>query len=119
MEAAPDPHEGKFKAPADGPAVLDNDDDGWPGYEEPVFVYHYTPEAGEIPHRLPQEQSVIKPGQIPSFKCSAFKPAPDSDPGTTRHKTKLQRTTHDCDHHGAAPWWFLSSPTKKSAQNGP
>ena len=36
----PDPHEGKIKAPADGPVVLEDFDDGWPGYEEPVIVYH-------------------------------------------------------------------------------
>ena len=35
-----DTHEGKIKAPADGPAVLDDLDDGWHGYEEPVFVCH-------------------------------------------------------------------------------
>jgi len=35
-----DPHEGKIKAPADGPVVMEDFDDGWPGYEEPVFVYH-------------------------------------------------------------------------------
>jgi hypothetical protein len=29
-----------IKAPADGPVVLDDYEDGWPGYEEPVFVYH-------------------------------------------------------------------------------
>jgi hypothetical protein len=33
-------HERKRKVPADGPVVLDDFDDGWPGYEEPVFVYH-------------------------------------------------------------------------------
>ncbi|NLI80714.1 MAG: hypothetical protein GX443_03375 [Deltaproteobacteria bacterium] len=36
----PDPHEGKIKAPADGPVVMEDFDDGWPGYEEPVWVYH-------------------------------------------------------------------------------
>ena len=35
-----DSHEGKTKVPADGPIVLDDFDDGWPGYEEPVIVYH-------------------------------------------------------------------------------
>ncbi|MGA7876640.1 MAG: hypothetical protein WCA08_13340 [Desulfoferrobacter sp.] len=35
-----DPHEGKTKTPADGPVVFDDFDDGWPRYEEPVFVYH-------------------------------------------------------------------------------
>ncbi len=34
------PHEGKIKAPADGPVVMADFDDGWPGYEEPVFVTH-------------------------------------------------------------------------------
>jgi hypothetical protein len=34
-----DPHEGKIKAAADGPVVLQDYDDGWPGYEEPVFAY--------------------------------------------------------------------------------
>jgi hypothetical protein len=36
----PDPHEGKTKTPGDGPVVLDDFNDGWPGYEEPAFVYH-------------------------------------------------------------------------------
>jgi hypothetical protein len=36
----PDPHEGKIKAPADGPVVMEDFEDGWPGYEEPVLVYH-------------------------------------------------------------------------------
>ena len=36
----PDPHEEEIKAPADGPVVLDDYDDGWPEYEEPVFVCH-------------------------------------------------------------------------------
>jgi len=36
----PNPHEGKIKAPADGPVVLDHFDDGWPGYEKPVIIYH-------------------------------------------------------------------------------
>ena len=34
------PHEGKAKVPADGPVVLEDFDDGWPGYEEPVIIYH-------------------------------------------------------------------------------
>jgi hypothetical protein len=33
-------HEGKIKVPADGSVVMDDCDDGWPGYEEPVYVYH-------------------------------------------------------------------------------
>ena len=36
----PDPREERIKAPADGPVVTENLDDGWPGYAEPVFVYH-------------------------------------------------------------------------------
>jgi len=36
----PAPHEVKIKAPGDGPVVLQDFDDGWPGYEEPVFIYH-------------------------------------------------------------------------------
>ncbi len=41
MEAAPGSSLGyKSKAPGDGPVVLDDFDDGWPGYEEPGFVYH-------------------------------------------------------------------------------
>jgi hypothetical protein len=35
-----DSHEGKRKVPADGPVVMEDFDDGWPGYEKPVFVYH-------------------------------------------------------------------------------
>ena len=35
----PGPLEAKTKAPADGPVVLDDIDDGWPGYEEPVIIY--------------------------------------------------------------------------------
>ena len=27
-------------APEDGPVVMADFDDGWPGYEEPVFVTH-------------------------------------------------------------------------------
>jgi len=34
------PREGKIKAPEDGPVVMEDFDDGWPGYEEPVLVYH-------------------------------------------------------------------------------
>ena len=34
----PDPHEGKTKVPGDGPVVLDDFDDGWPGYEEPAII---------------------------------------------------------------------------------
>ena len=34
----PDPHEGKTKVPGDGPVVLDDVDDGWPGYEEPAII---------------------------------------------------------------------------------
>jgi hypothetical protein len=36
----PNPHEAKIKAPSDGPAVLDDFDDGWPRYQEPVIVTH-------------------------------------------------------------------------------
>jgi hypothetical protein len=36
----PHPHEENTKAPVDGPVVLDDFDDGWPGYEEPVLVHH-------------------------------------------------------------------------------
>jgi len=36
----PQPHETKTKVPADGPVVLDDFDDGWPGYEEPVIISH-------------------------------------------------------------------------------
>jgi hypothetical protein len=36
----PDHHEGKINAPADGPVVLDDFDDGWPGYQEPVIITH-------------------------------------------------------------------------------
>ena len=36
----PDAHEGKIKGPEDGPVVIEDCDDGWPGYEEPVYVYH-------------------------------------------------------------------------------
>jgi len=39
----PDPHEEKSKAPADGPVVMEDFDDGWPGDEEPVFM---SPEIG-------------------------------------------------------------------------
>jgi hypothetical protein len=34
------PFEAKTKAPADGPVVLEDFDDGWPGYEEPLIIYH-------------------------------------------------------------------------------
>ncbi len=36
----PDPHQGKIKAPVDGPVLLEDFDDGWPGYEELVIIYH-------------------------------------------------------------------------------
>ncbi len=36
----PEPREGKIKAPADGPVVMEDFDDGWPGYEEPVIITH-------------------------------------------------------------------------------
>ena len=36
----PPPSERKTKAPADGPVVMEDFDDGWPGYGEPVIVYH-------------------------------------------------------------------------------
>jgi len=36
----PDPPQGRFKAPEEGPVVVENFDDGWPGYEESVFVNH-------------------------------------------------------------------------------
>jgi hypothetical protein len=36
----PDLHETKTKAPPDGPVVFEDYDDGWPGYEEPVIIYH-------------------------------------------------------------------------------
>jgi hypothetical protein len=36
----PDPHERKTKAPAHGPLVMEDFDDGWPGYEKPVIIYH-------------------------------------------------------------------------------
>jgi hypothetical protein len=42
------------RAPADGPVVMADFDDGWPGYEEPVFVYHLT---------LPLERSLQRPLQ--------------------------------------------------------
>jgi hypothetical protein len=34
------PSERKTKAPEHGPVVVEDFDDGWPGYEEPVIVYH-------------------------------------------------------------------------------
>jgi hypothetical protein len=30
----------KTKAPEHGPVVIEDFDDGWPGYEEPAIVYH-------------------------------------------------------------------------------
>jgi hypothetical protein len=36
----PDPQDAKIKAPADGPVVIEDFDDGWPRYEELLFVYH-------------------------------------------------------------------------------
>ena len=33
-------HEGKIKVTADGPVAMEDFVDGWPGYEEPVFVHH-------------------------------------------------------------------------------
>jgi hypothetical protein len=34
------PLEAQTKVPADGPVAMEDFDDGWPVYEEPVFVYH-------------------------------------------------------------------------------
>jgi hypothetical protein len=34
------PSERETKAPEHGPVVIEYFDDGWPGYEEPVIVYH-------------------------------------------------------------------------------
>jgi hypothetical protein len=36
----PGPFEAQTKVPADGPVVLDGYDDGWPGYEETVNIFH-------------------------------------------------------------------------------
>jgi hypothetical protein len=36
----PNPNERKMKAPVDGPVVLDDFDDAWPGNEEPAMIYH-------------------------------------------------------------------------------
>jgi hypothetical protein len=36
----PGPRQGKTKTPEDGPVATEGFDDGWPGYEEPVFVTH-------------------------------------------------------------------------------
>jgi hypothetical protein len=36
----PDPHKANLKAPEEGLVVMEDFDDGWPGYEEPVFVTH-------------------------------------------------------------------------------
>jgi|WetSurMetagenome_2_1015567.scaffolds.fasta_scaffold71273_2 hypothetical protein len=34
----PGPPERRSKTPEDGPVVIENFDDGWPGYEEPVII---------------------------------------------------------------------------------
>jgi hypothetical protein len=36
----PDPHLKKPKTPDPWPVVMEDFDDGWPGYEEPVIIYH-------------------------------------------------------------------------------
>lgn len=36
----PPPYDMETKAPANGRVVMEDFDDGWPGYEEPVIVYH-------------------------------------------------------------------------------
>jgi hypothetical protein len=36
----PPPYDMETKAPANGPAVIEDFDEGWPRYEEPVIVYH-------------------------------------------------------------------------------
>jgi hypothetical protein len=36
----PGPPERRFKAPEDGPVAMEDFDDGWPGYEEPVLITH-------------------------------------------------------------------------------
>jgi hypothetical protein len=35
-----DPHEEKNEAPADGPVVIEDFDEGWLVSEEPVIIYH-------------------------------------------------------------------------------
>jgi hypothetical protein len=35
-----DPYKEKKQMPADGPVVMEDCDDGWPGYEKPVFIHH-------------------------------------------------------------------------------
>jgi hypothetical protein len=40
VKAAREPHKRKTKTPANGSDVLDNFDDGWPGYEEFIVIYH-------------------------------------------------------------------------------
>jgi hypothetical protein len=36
----PDPHEKKTKGSAPRSVVVEDLDDGWPGYEEPAIIYH-------------------------------------------------------------------------------
>ena len=36
----PAPCDSTTKAPAHGPVVMEDFDDGWPGYEEPLIIYH-------------------------------------------------------------------------------
>lgn len=42
------PHERKTNAPAHGPIVMEDFDDGWPGYQEPVScaTYFFTKDPG-------------------------------------------------------------------------
>ena len=63
---------------------MEDFDDGWPGYEEPVFVTHRNSVAGGIPNRLyrgglfsirPRYRLSDTPGSIQSPRrpiCSEF-----------------------------------------------
>jgi hypothetical protein len=95
-----DPQEGKNKAPADGPAVLDHFNDGWPGYEEPVIIYHQTPPLDGSPAGHHRSSLLSNPRDTASFSPSTIK--------TTRKMTNLQLAARYYDHHGVTPWWFLS-----------
>jgi hypothetical protein len=46
------PSERKTKAPEHGPVVIEDFDDGWPGYEEPVIVYHWASHWRQFPQAV-------------------------------------------------------------------
>ena len=70
-------------------------DDDWPGYGEPIIIYHWVSRLETDAACPPQKQFALKQGQTPSFKPFAIK--------TTRKKSDLQGPALHCNHHGVTP----------------